>query len=336
VVVHSLSWFCLLAATLIARNTWQERPRGQSFLRWRERLHAWKYGHGLDRDTFRSRLLGINPVFWLLSRIRSKPISVWGVLAVLGIAWVWGWWRFRRDWLTEGIYISTAIIVNLLLRCWVAAETGWALAEGRKSGGLELLLSTPLQVEDILRGQWLALRHQFLGPVLAVLFTEFLFMAAIVREAIPDEERVFSYAFWFSGMALFVADLVALYWLGMWRGLTARNGLRAAGGSLAIVLGLPWLGYGLILLLMVLWGFTNRSYQIPPGWAFFVGLWLGLGLTVDLAFGAWARQKLLTEFRAVAQTQLGARSDFLKSWLRTLKPPISGMDPANLDPEIRA
>jgi len=87
---------------------------------------------------------------------------------------------------------------------------------------------------------------------------------------------------------------------------------------------------------MVFWDFSNMAYRSSPGWTFFLGLWFGLGVSVDVAFGAWARQKLLTEFRAAAQRQLGARSDSLKSWLRTLKPHISGMDPANLDPEIRA
>ena len=101
------------------------------------------------------------------------------------------------------------------------------------------------------------------------------------------------------------------------------------------MLGLPWVGYGLVLLLLVLRDLGNAGYQSSPGWKFFVCLWLGLGLAVDLVFAAWARQKLHTEFRLAAQRQYGARNEGLKNWLRTLKPRISGMDPANLDPEMR-
>jgi ABC-type transport system involved in multi-copper enzyme maturation permease subunit len=334
-VVHGLSWVCLILATMIARRTWQDRPQGRTFFQWRERWQSWTYGQLSGRAGFRARLLQINPIFWLLARIRSKPLSVWLVLALTGLAWFCGWWRFRRDWLTEGVYIATAIILNLMLRCWFAAETGWTLSESRKSGALELLLSTPVRVQDILQGQWLALRRQFLAPVLLVILIELLFLAAIVREAIPEEERMFWYALWLSGVILFVADLIALYWLGMWRGLTARNGLRAVGGSLSIVLGLPWVGYGMILLFLVLSEFRQNSSQSNPTWKFFLGLWFALGVGVDFFFAAWSRQKLLTEFRIAAQRQYGARTDWLKSCLRRLKPRLSGLA-GNWDPEVRA
>jgi len=333
-LIHGLSWLGLLFATLVARWTWQERPRFQSFLHWRERWQAWTYGRGPDRVSFRSRLLEVNPILWLVARIRSKPVSVWVVLGLLAAVWILGWWKFRRDWLNEGVYISTAIVLNLLLRCWFATEAAFVLSDNHRSGALELLLSTPLKVEDILRGQWLALRRQFIGPVLLVLFAECFFLLAIIREAISDDERVFWYALWFCGMLIFVADLVALYWLGMWRGLTSRNGLRAAGGGLAIVLGLPWAAYGVILLFLVVSELGQRSYQGNPTWKFFLGLWFGLGVGIDLLFATWCRQKLLTEFRLAAQRQYGARSDSLKSWFKTLKPHVSGMDSRNLDPEV--
>src|SRR5256885_8919754 len=42
------------------------------------------------------------------------------------------------------------------LKGWFASEVGRQLAEERKRGALELLLSTPLTVKEILRGQRLA------------------------------------------------------------------------------------------------------------------------------------------------------------------------------------
>jgi magnesium-transporting ATPase (P-type) len=299
-------------------------------------MHAWSYGTGIDRTVFRRRLLDRNPVYWLLARIRSKPAAVWLFLGVSACIWVLGWWRFRREWLNEGVYLCTAIVINLVLRYWFAGEAARAIAENRKLGALELLLSTPLKIEDILRGQWLALKRQFLGALVAVLLVECLFMLAVVREAVPDEERLFWFALWIAGMLMLVADLATLYWVGMWQGLTARNPVRAAGGSLVRVLVVPWIGYGLVLLVVVLSEMGQRSYQSNPTWKFFLGLWFGIGIGLDFAFGAWARQKLLTEFRLAAQQQYDTRSDFWRSWFGSLKPHVSGVPPPRLDPEVRA
>jgi hypothetical protein len=98
----------------------------------------------------------------------------------------------------------------------------------------------------------------------------------------------------------------------------------------------PWIGYGLVLLVVVLSEMGQRSYQSNPTWKFFLGLWFGIGIGLDFAFGAWARQKLFTEFRLAAQQQYDTRSDFWRSWLGSLKPHVSGVAPPRLDPEVRA
>ena len=335
-IVHGTSWLCLILASVFAPRSWQDRPHAGSSTRWRDRWHAWSYGAGIDRTAYRRRLLDLNPIYWLLARIRSKPAMVWIFLGLSAGVWLTGWWRFRREWFNEAEYLCTAILVNLVLRYWFAGEAVRAIAENRKMGALELLLSTPLRIEDILRGQWLALKRQFLGALVAVLLVECLFMLAVVRESVPDEERLFWFALWIGGMLMLVADLVALYWVGMWQGLTARNPLRAAGGSLARVLVVPWIGYGLVVLLVVLSEMGQRSYQTNPTWKFFLGLWFGIGLGLDFAFGAWARQKLLTEFRTAAQQQYDSRSDFWMAWFRTFKPHVSGVAPPRLDPEVEA
>ena len=55
-----------------------------------------------------------------------------------------------------------------MLKLWITTEAGQQLAVDKKSGAFELLLSTPLTVRDMVRGQWLALRRQFLKPLAAV------------------------------------------------------------------------------------------------------------------------------------------------------------------------
>jgi len=315
-LINGASWLCLIMASIIAPRSWQDRPPGLGSRPWLDRWRTWTYGDEPGRIAFRRRILNSNPVYWLIARIRSKAATVWLFLGFIAGVWALGWWKFRRDWLNEGVYVTTAISVNVVLRYWFAGEAARTLAENRKAGALELLLSTPLKVQEILRGQWLALRRQFLGPLVAILLVEFLFMLATVREAVGDEERLFWYCLWITGMSMLVADMIALYWLGMWQGLTAKNPIRAAGGALARVLVLPWVGYGLMLLVMVLREFGQKSYQSSPSWKFFLGLWFVLGIGVDLAFGLWAWRKLLTEFRLAAQQQYESKTQFWKRWFK--------------------
>jgi hypothetical protein len=48
---------------------------------------------------------------------------------------------------------------------------------------------------------------------------------------------------------------------------------------------------------------------------YLLGLWFGLGLAADVGFGAWARQKLLAEFRLAATRRY---EPLLGFWKRVL------------------
>lgn len=295
-VIHSLSWMFLMAASFFAPRGWKDRPAGIRKLRWRERWQLWSYGDLAERLAFRKRLLDYNAFFWLSARARLKPAFVWGVLGLIACGWVWGLSKFRREWLNEGIYVTTGLLLNVLLKGWVASEAGRQLAEDRLHGTMELLLSTPLTVRDFLRGQFMALARQFLGPLIVVLASFIVFMLAPGRVELGNDSASWI-AFWVALMVMLPADLVTLYWVGIWQGLVARNPQRAASASLVRVLVVPWLVIAGCTLLVSLGAMASRS---EIGFNFFVGLWLVVGGVIDLIFASWARSKLLAEFRIVA------------------------------------
>ena len=297
--IHGLGWLFLLVAALVAPRGWQDKPASVQRLRWRERWLLWSYGNHLERLAFRRRLLDRSAYFWLAARARLKPAMVWGVLGFLACGWVWGLTKFDREWVSGPMCLVTAIILNVLIKGWFASESGRQLAEDRQHGTLELLLSTPLTVPDILRGQTLALWRQFLGPVLVVLATFFTFMLVAITETRDDEDKVLWILFWLAAMTMLIADLVALYWVGLWQALVARNPHRAASGTLARILVLPWLTIAAVALAISLAMMNSRA---EPGPKFFLGLWFVVGLGTDFLFASRARFKLLTEFR-VAATQ---------------------------------
>jgi ABC-type Na+ efflux pump permease subunit len=298
---NALGWLCLILASLVVPRCWQDRPAGGQGLRWRERWQLWSYGATGDRTAFRRRLLEQNPFFWLASRVRLKTAFVWGFLGLLACVWLAGLAKFRRDWLSQLAYVLTGLSLNLILRCWFAGEASRQLAEERRNGSLELLLSTPLSVRDILKGQWLALQRQFLWPIGIALGLECLFLFLGAPELGINQN---GWAlFWCAVMAMFVADLVALYWVATWQGLIARNPARASSASLALVIGVPWGVIALVMLASVLWSSAGRSSGDPA--MFFLGLWFSTGLLGDIIFGVQARNNLLRYFRVAAQPRYG-------------------------------
>jgi len=145
----------------------------------------------------------------------------------------------------------------------------------------------------------------------------FLFlMAAASDEMLLEnpEDRSFWVLSWGAGMVMLVADLAALYWVGMWLALSSKNPTRAAASNLGRILVLPWVVLALgALVISLTW--PQHSGEEPLQ-KFFLSAWLGVGLAVDLGLGAWARTRLLTEFRLAATRRYEARPGFWKRLLR--------------------
>ena len=311
-VINGLAWLFLGLAAIIAPFSWQDKPAGTKKLRWRERWLNWSYGDLKERLSFRRRLLEQSAFFWLSSRARLKPAYVWLVLGLLACGWFWGLAKFHREWLNEPLYFTTGLILNVLIKGWFASEAGRQLAEERLHGTLELLLSTPLTVQEILRGQSLALTRQFLGPLIFVLAIFSAFMLAMPPEMSDAEDHVLWVLFWLAGMAMLIVDLVAFYWVGLWQALVAKNPHRAASVTIGRILVLPWIVIAIASLVISIMG---REMRAEPGPGFFLGLWFLTGVLTDVLFASQARTKLLTQFRVAATQRFAERPGFFKTLL---------------------
>lgn len=307
-VIHGLGWFFLGLASVIAPRAWQDRPGGASKVGWRPRWQNWIHGSSEERKAFRERLLNVNAFYWLATRPQRRIALIWGALVCVAGFWGWGILEFKDDWFNEGVYIATALLVNSMLKGWLASEAARQLTDDRRIGTLELLLSTPLSIQDILAGQRLALQREFLGPIVVVLCAEFLMFAAGTNSMAGNSSEWS--AMWISAMIMFVADLIALYWVGMWLGLSARNPKRAFSGAVVRILVLPWIAFGAFMMFMA----VAPGGATDFGWEGFLGAWFLFGLAADVGFGLHARHKLLTEFRLVA-TQ---RYQLQASWWKRL------------------
>lgn len=302
VATNLWAWLFLGTASLVVRRTWQDRPEGTRKLRWKDRWTQWCNGSPALRAAYRSRLLDINPYFWLAGRDRLRPAYVLGFLGILGTVWLWALLRHRETMLNVAMYTLTAIVLHGILRFWVASESCRTLAEDRRMGSIELILSTPLPVREILKGQLLALKRQFGPGLIVVLGADLLLFLAGRQDTFSSDAN--EWALWMLGLVtMLLADLYALSWVGMWLGLTSKRSSRAAGGAVMRILVLPW-----VLIFALLTGMMLLRVELAdPGFKFFLFLWLAVGLAVDGAFFAWAWSNLHGRFRDVVTHRFDSR-----------------------------
>ena len=289
--VQSMGWILLGIACLVVPRTWQDRaatPAQQRRQVWVQQLI---FGAPHARARFRKRLLEANPFYWLAARERLKPAAVWLVFAVMGGFWTWGLIFHPQDWKNEVAYVLTALVLHSVLKLGLALEACRRFAADRKSGALELLLSTPLTVNEILRGQRLALARQFAWPTFALLIIDLIFLMA--RRHSADWVMMCV-----AGMVTLAADLLALTWVGMWRSLNSQHANRAFAGTVIRILILPWVLFGLAeTFVALLWSALKINRWDDTEQKL---LWLFISVAIDLGFGFSARQRLHKQFRTIA------------------------------------
>lgn len=221
----------------------------------------------------RGWLLDKDPICWLSLRFHDQTVLIW-VGAILMVFSGSATPLVLLGGVGAGISLFTSIVPAVIF-AWVA---GKFFLEARRSGELELLLSTPLGGRDIVRGRWHALLIRFRGPLLFagfLLFLEFIFAATRgganwMRALVPINR---------------VLDTVAVFWVAMWFGLSAKRPLAVVAWPVVLVIALPWfIGYALL------------------GWSSLAAFLL---LIKNIAFIRWAAEKLRHEFRAVAPLAVG-------------------------------
>jgi hypothetical protein len=304
-IIFGLTCFLVMLAAWIVPHAWQDQPARAKKSRWRDFWQAWSFGSVAKRPAYRKQLLDINAFYWLAARARLKPMHVWVFFGLLGCWWLGGWIASEDYWLDDSVKFTTAIILNITLKSWIIVETSQRLAEDQKSGALELLLSSPLTVRDILRGQLLALRRQFLAPMLVAIALQLVFILTVFQNNVP---MAFFLA---AGIFLLVADVTALIWVSMATALTARSPNHAATSTFVRVLILPWVIVGIIagMLLTLHATFVQMrvAFMDEDIWKMYLSLWCAIGILTDFAFGFPAWLKLKHHFRHLASERFALR-----------------------------
>ena len=183
-----------------------------------------------------------SPSVWLAERTLPGQRLLWFVIGIgMLVSFLMGWLGGRA---AVAMILLCEVFFACFIKLWVAAVAPLSLNSARRSGALELLLVTPVSAAEMVRGQVDALYGYFIGPalVLAVGFPAFGTAGLALSQntfGLTADASLFTLGiFW---IILFVIDLHALAYTGLWFGLTNARVDRAIAKTVFGVMLLPLL-----------------------------------------------------------------------------------------------
>jgi ABC-type transport system involved in multi-copper enzyme maturation permease subunit len=322
----------LCAASQITPRVWKDRPPARRLAGFLESFRALKFGSAEFRFHFRRRLLDCNPIYWLSRRERVSSFGIllaFSLLATIAASVGYQDWRVIGPQANEvfpvfaWLFCAAAIHALMILR--VAIVAAERFGEDRRSGALELILSTPLSISSVLAGHWKGLRRYFAGPALiafgvhVMALSYFFTIPPIVDEGVRNIGDVLAQTFQHlrgqpmphSGWEVFMIaliilgyfpllllDWIAIAWLGTWCSLRSKHLIFAPIRTLFVLHVPPVICYAFIA------GFFANSGFLTGG-TFSDALTLyavvvSLFLANQIICIWWSRRQIYKHFRTAA------------------------------------
>ena len=231
-----LAWGFLALASVKLPNAWQDRRSGAPNL---VKIFAFDFAGRIQNPARRQKMLTVSPILWLMSGGRTLHWLTW-IVAIVTAAIMVSLQVFGQDATFIAIF---SIPLVLGLKIILAARATQFFVDARKSGALELLLSTPLTNQQIIQGQWLALKTIFMWPVIVVTAAMIWPIVAPIYLFSSNLDKALQHLFvsiWsLFGVGKFILDIFAIGWFGMWMGLSARRPALAPLWTILIGVILP-------------------------------------------------------------------------------------------------
>jgi hypothetical protein len=213
------------------------------------------------------------PLHWLLSRQRGLKPLLWvaaciacfhlTILQLLSRFAGFGMGTFFFGAFNIFGLAETTIQGSLL--AWIASRF---LIEARRTGELELLLTTPLGAEKLVSTQWETLKRLARGPVLLMvglpLILESLFIGVYAPSTLL---RLYYPLSLLLSTANTILNVGALFWLAPWLGLQIVGQGRVIFWTVLLVRGLPYaasLAWSLIYQSLMSWGVQSNVWPGSP------------------------------------------------------------------------
>jgi hypothetical protein len=182
------------------------------------------------------------PALWLAEQTLPGRNVLWASV-IIGAVFCFGAGLFGGKFAAV-LIIACVVTLTILLNVWMAAIAPQSINASRRSGALELLLCTPLEVERLIKGQVEAMVNYFIAPgmVLSILLPGVgVLGAALSANESAAEASIITLMFGVFWLGFFVLVVHAFAYTGVWHGLINARPERAVGQTVFKVLILPLL-----------------------------------------------------------------------------------------------
>jgi ABC-type transport system involved in multi-copper enzyme maturation permease subunit len=244
---------------------------------------------------------GTNPIFSLCMHDTRTRRHVRTALVILLPIWI-GFLvlSVTRNTGNEPLFCGaffTAFAAHLVTKTFIALEASRRFAEDRQSGAMELLLVTPIEIKEMLKGQLAAVKRQFRGVLVVLCAMNAVMMFCVVyfskRLHTENDEAMTGFGVvFFGGIFALMLDFPALAWLAMWRAIASRKHHYAVMITILQVLAPGWL--------LIFFFVIAESRFAHHGPTFVFGIWFTAGALVSIINIALSRKNVTTRFRTIA------------------------------------
>jgi len=296
-LVQGLAWLFFLLTSIRLRRSLREPSEDVSSIAAKRRIKKRKRLFNADS----------NPIDWLVRHERGIRTTLWIAVLIEVLYFVWSWAMFR------GMFnLGSSTVLYWVI--WFAASTStdalFARAgskffyDSKRSGHLEMLVTTPLGPNGVIQGQWSALKKMLAWPVAisvgAMLLDEDVSLVTEIGQpgALHLGWVMQCFVTWGIDIAGSILGVLAVCWFGM---LFALKGKSAAG----IILRAAGLGTAVPALFKTLYELGAERITFMPA----SGLWPGtmsnwLEETIVMLYYLWlfrlARKWVLRELSGAA------------------------------------
>lgn len=310
-VTHALGWLFFGLACWRLPSAWQDGPSEGLLKRWRNWCRDLVMGSVTSRAVFRRAALSVNPIFWLASRERRMVWYPWILLGSVAVIAVMGCLLANVRGVELWPLLISTFFLHWFFKHWMINFASQAFAVDRDKGALELLLSTPLTLGEVLEGHRLALSRVFLAPVVVMVLIELvLFVMAVSVPQGGAEHHVLTIAMLVS-LVVFLADSYAAGWVSWWCSAVSKSASSAVTSVFFRLMIGPWVAVGFVLMLIYL---LEDTMDGPIVFGMGVLTWAGMSLLLDFYFVKSSRANLLAGLRVAAVERYGGADAGTLGW----------------------
>ena len=291
--VHAIAWSFMIAAMVIVATVWRQEPvETVSRRRWMLRI-----GRTAGWQRRLRKRLEKNPIDAVASRHRWPHWVFWCLVVIVAINIYWLTIGYRKNPASSQFHLHFNTAMVFINRAWLAAMACRFFVEARRTGALELLLTTPIPDRTVRRGRRKSLIRLFFWPVLAIALLHCAYIWGSWKPYANQAGgslmlRQFSLSA-AGSLISFLTDVLAITAVGGWFSLSSGNTRMVVLKTFIWVILIPWL-----LIYFIVPRNVIRLAAILPSLYFVTG---AIATVIkNLLFLAWASYHMRRHFRAAA------------------------------------